>query len=166
MQLSRTLGGANNFIHGMEISMNSIILTVDDGTQLVCTNFHQSRKQKLKLYVWLPLEKKWVVTYAKNEYTEKMWAYYRKCEHKNRIRISIIVDGMHGRKIDVALRTPEDDNFIILDSCDDDYYEEENSVINILPLSVFPAFITQFSNLETEAFSEVWNAWKTIAAYS
>lgn len=86
MQLSRTLGGCCDIIHGKEFPMNSIILTVDNGTQLVCTNFHQSRKQKLKLYVWLPVEKKWVVTYAKNEYTEMMWTYHRKCEHKNRIR--------------------------------------------------------------------------------
>lgn len=84
MQLSRTLGGCCDIIHGKEFPMNSIILTADNGTQLVCTNFHQSRKQKLKLYVWLPIDKKWVVTYAKNEYTEMMWAYYRKCEHKSR----------------------------------------------------------------------------------
>lgn len=50
--------------------MNSIILSSENGTQLVCINFHQSCKQKLKLYVWLPIDKKWVITYTKNEYTE------------------------------------------------------------------------------------------------
>lgn len=86
MKLSRTLGGSCNTVHGKEFPMNSIIFTSDNGTQLVCSDFRQSRKQELRLYVWLPAEKKWVITHAKNEYTEMIWDYYRKYEHKHRIR--------------------------------------------------------------------------------
>lgn len=86
MQLSRTLGGCSNFIHGREFPMHSIVMQLNNGTELVCTNFRHSRKLPLELFCYIPTEKKWVRTYAKNEYTEMMWDYYRKCERKNRMR--------------------------------------------------------------------------------
>lgn len=39
MQLSHTLGGCCNTVHGREFPMNTIILRLDNGTELVCTNF-------------------------------------------------------------------------------------------------------------------------------
>lgn len=70
-------------LHTKEFPMGSIVLELDNGTQLVCNKFNHSRKQKLELLVWLPNQKKWVRTFAKNEYTEIMWNYYRK--HKRRV---------------------------------------------------------------------------------
>lgn len=86
MKLSRTLGGCCNFVHGREFPMNSVILQLDNGTGLVCTNFKQSRKLPLQVYCYLPTEKKWTIMLLKGECKEIMWDYYRKCEHKNRIR--------------------------------------------------------------------------------
>lgn len=68
--------------HGKEFPVGAIILTLDNKIELVCTKFNHSRKEKLELFVWLPSEKKWVKTYAKNEYTEMMWDYYRKNQKK------------------------------------------------------------------------------------
>lgn len=86
MQLSRTLGGCCNIVHGREFPTNTIILRLDNGTELVCTNFRQSRKKPLQVYCYIPTEKKWVVTSLKGNYKEIMWDYYRKCERKHRIR--------------------------------------------------------------------------------
>ena len=86
MQLSRTLGGCNNTVHGKEFPMNSVILHLDNGTDLVCTNFRQSRKDPLQVYCYIPMEKKWVITLLRDDYKEIMWNYHRKCERKNRGR--------------------------------------------------------------------------------
>lgn len=64
------------YIHNREFHMNSIILTLDNRMILVCNDFNHSRKDKVKLTVWLSDKKKWVYTYAKNEYTEIMWDYF------------------------------------------------------------------------------------------
>ena len=71
-------------IKGKEMPMNSIVLRLDNKAILVCSKFNHSRKQNLELLVWLPTQKKWVRTYAKNEYTEMMWDYYRKHRQKRK----------------------------------------------------------------------------------
>lgn len=76
MKLSHTLGGCTNTIHDKYFPTNAIILTLNNGMQLVCHKFNHSRKYKLELLVWIPIEKKWVKTYDKNGYTEMMWNYY------------------------------------------------------------------------------------------
>ena len=95
MKLSRTLGGCCNFVHGREFPMGSVILQLNNGTELVCTNFRQSRKLPLKVYCYLPQEKKWATTLLKGECKEIMWDYYRKCERKNRIRKGNYAQLMH-----------------------------------------------------------------------
>lgn len=69
-------------IKGKEMSMNSIVLYLNNKAILVCSKFNHSRKHKLELLVWLPTQNKWMRTYAKNEYTEMMWNYYRKHQQK------------------------------------------------------------------------------------
>ena len=65
---------------------HEFILRLDNGTEFVCTNFRQSRKKPLKVYCYIPTEKKWAITFLKGNYKEIMWDYYRKCESKSRIR--------------------------------------------------------------------------------
>lgn len=84
MQLSRTVMW-NEIIHGREFPMDSIVLKADNGTVIVCCDFHHSRKEPLELFCFLPAEKKWIKTHAKNKYTELMWDYYRKCGRKHRV---------------------------------------------------------------------------------
>lgn len=69
-------------IHEKRFPANTIVLTLDNKTKLLCWKFNHSRKQKLELYVWLPIEKKWVITYARNRYTEIIWDYYREHQKK------------------------------------------------------------------------------------
>nr|DAG52804.1 MAG TPA: hypothetical protein [Caudoviricetes sp.] len=69
-------------LHNKEFAMGSIILELNNKCMLVSTDFHHKRKYALKVYVWLPNEEKWVRTYTKNKYTEKMWDYYRKHQQK------------------------------------------------------------------------------------
>lgn len=71
-------------LHNKEFTMNSIILELDNKCMLVSSDFHHKRKYALKVYVWLPNEKKWVYTYAKNELTEKMWDYHRQTQKRNK----------------------------------------------------------------------------------
>lgn len=73
-------------LHNKEFAMNSIILELDNKCMLVSSDFCHKRKYALKVYVWLPNEKKWVYTYVKNELTEKMWDYYRQTQKHNKKR--------------------------------------------------------------------------------
>lgn len=69
-------------LHNKEFPMNSIILELDNKCILISSDFYHKRKYALKVYIWLPYEKKWVYTYAKNQYTEMMWDCYRKHQQK------------------------------------------------------------------------------------
>ncbi len=82
MRISHTFG--REFLHNKELPMNAIVLHLNNGMVLVCSDFNHSRKQNLELLVWLPTQKKWVRTYAKNECTEMMWDYYRKYQQKRK----------------------------------------------------------------------------------
>ena len=77
MQISHTLGGCTNNIHGKYFPTNSVILRMDNGTILVCHDFRKTRNGSTQLFCYLPKEKKWVITYAKNKYTEMMLQYYK-----------------------------------------------------------------------------------------
>ena len=81
MQIEKILM-SHEVIKGKEMPMNSIVLRLDNKVILVCSKFNHSRKQNLELLVWMPTQNKWVRTYAKNEYTEMMWDYYRKHQQK------------------------------------------------------------------------------------
>lgn len=80
MQIYKALN--TEILHNKEFRMGSIILQLDNKMILVCNKFNHSRKYNLELTIWLPTENKWVRTYAKNEYTEMMWNYYRKHQQK------------------------------------------------------------------------------------
>lgn len=83
MQIEKILM-PHEVIKGKEIPMNSIVLRLDNKMILVCSKFNHSRKQNLELLIWLPTENKWMRAYAKNEYTEMMWDYYRKHQQKRK----------------------------------------------------------------------------------
>lgn len=74
MKIRKTLSA--ELVHDKEFAMGSIVLELDNKIILVCNDFHHSRKQKVKLIVWLPSERKWVKAYEKNSLTEIMWDYY------------------------------------------------------------------------------------------
>lgn len=65
-------------IRGMYFPMNSVVMRLDNGMRLVCTNFHTKRIGFLELFVWLPDQGKWVKTHEKNILTNAMWEYYSK----------------------------------------------------------------------------------------
>lgn len=82
MQIYKALN--TEVLHNKEFHMGSIIMRLDNGVILVCNKFNHSRQYNLELIIWLPNEKKWVRTYAKNQCTEMMWDYYRKYQEKRR----------------------------------------------------------------------------------
>lgn len=86
MKITHTLGGSDNTVHGRNFPKDSIIMQLDNGLELVCCDFHHSRENPLELFCYILAEKKWIKTYAKNEYTEMMWDYYRKISRKNKTR--------------------------------------------------------------------------------
>lgn len=65
-------------IRGMYFPMNSVVMHLDNGMRLVCTNFNTKRIGFLELFVWLPDQGKWVKTHEKNVLTNAMWDYYSK----------------------------------------------------------------------------------------
>lgn len=87
MNLSHTLGGCANIVHGKEFPMNSVILKLDNGIELVCASFQQSRKKPIIIFVYLPNEKKWKKVCTKNAYTEMMWDYYKKNKTQEKIML-------------------------------------------------------------------------------
>ena len=50
-------------IRGMYFPMNSVVMHLDNGMRLVCTNFNTKRIGFLELFVWLPDQGKWVKTH-------------------------------------------------------------------------------------------------------
>lgn len=68
--------------------MGSIVLTLDNKMQIVCNDFNHSRKEKLRLLIWIPSENKWFKMYAKNKYTEIIWDYHRKHQKKRNKHIN------------------------------------------------------------------------------
>lgn len=71
--------------HGKSFPMGSVMLFFNN-YELVCTNFptgKNCREKKIKIYVYLPNEKKWVITYEKNDLTNAMWDYYLTKQKKN-----------------------------------------------------------------------------------
>ena len=112
MQIEKILM-PHEVIKGKEIPMNSIVLRLDNKSILVCSKFNHSRKQNLELLVWLPAQKKWVRTYAKNEYTEIMWDYYRKHQQKRKCGLSKeIKSNDENRKHRQPQVTPEKEEMI------------------------------------------------------
>lgn len=99
MQLSRTFGGCTNLIHGREFPTNTIILRLDNGIELVCTNFRQSRKKPLRVYCYIQTEKRWAITFLKGSKKEIMWDYYRKNKKNKSTNYAHIAHMMkHDRK--------------------------------------------------------------------
>ena len=74
MKICKTL--VAEMVHNEEFPMGSIVLELNNNIVLICHDFNHSRKQKVQISVWLPIEKKWVCTYLKNKYTEIMWDYF------------------------------------------------------------------------------------------
>ena len=68
MQIYKALN--TEVLHDKEFRMGSIILQLDNKMILVCNKFNHKRKYNLELIVWLPTEKKWFRTYAKNEFNK------------------------------------------------------------------------------------------------
>jgi hypothetical protein len=83
VRIYQTLGGGY-LIHGREFPMGTVVLQLDNGVELYCSNFNTPRKYDLQVLVYIPHEKKWLRCMMKNEYTEQMWQYYRKCSRKKR----------------------------------------------------------------------------------
>ncbi len=75
--------------HNREMHMNTICVLLNNGNVLTCEKFPCSQKEKLKLIIWLSAERKWVKTYAKNEYTEMIWQYYFKLLRKSRCKVNV-----------------------------------------------------------------------------
>lgn len=87
MKLSKALN--IEVIHNKEFAIGSIILELDNKLVLVSTDFHHTRKRPIKMWAWLPDERKWVKAYLKNQYTEIMWNYYRKHQkHPDKKRVN------------------------------------------------------------------------------
>lgn len=85
MKISRTLN--REILHNKEFPMNTIILHLNNGIELYCSDFNHSRKQELEIYAYIVSERKWVKTHGKNEYTEIMWNYHRKIQRKSKCKI-------------------------------------------------------------------------------
>lgn len=97
MQISRTLLHGE-VLHNRQFPMYSVILKLDNGIELVCTDFKHSRKEKLELFCYVPNKKKWVRFYAKNEYTELMWNFHRKHNKQHGKKINTRNLMKHDRK--------------------------------------------------------------------
>lgn len=62
-------------IHKLEFPMDSIVLSAQNGTQIVAMPFafRKHNRGRLKIYVWDGC--KWILTTAQNQYTDLMWNY-------------------------------------------------------------------------------------------
>lgn len=67
----------NEFVHGKEFPMNSIVLSFDNKIKLVGAKFIVAPNAKLEFYVWLPTEKRWFKYNKKDVWTNTIVAYYK-----------------------------------------------------------------------------------------
>lgn len=77
-------------IHEKTFLKGNVVLYLDNNMILVSSDFNHKRTQKLQMFCYLPVDKKWVLTHDKNQYTELMWDCYRrnKVRHKKKESIN------------------------------------------------------------------------------
>ena len=81
IKIYHTLGG-QYLIHGKEFPKGTVVLQMENGTELFCRNFNTARSRKLFVMIYNPVKKNWNRCMMKNKYTELMWDYYRKNKKK------------------------------------------------------------------------------------
>lgn len=67
----------NTFIHNREISPESVVCILSNGTILVCFDF-RSRNKKLPILYYAPKQKKWFLTYQWDQFTKAMYDLYKR----------------------------------------------------------------------------------------
>ena len=72
-----------SYIHNKEFIMDSVVLCLENGVEIVCSDFPNSSKAKLFVTVWNPQSKKWGTALMRNKYSQIMWDFYRS-KHKRR----------------------------------------------------------------------------------
>lgn len=74
---------STSYIHNKEFIMDSVVLCLENGVKIVCSDFQKSSKAKLFVTVWNPQTKKWGTALMRNKYSQIMCDFYRS-KHKRR----------------------------------------------------------------------------------
>lgn len=72
----------NDFVRKREFPVNSVVVYLDNGTVIVCKDFSRPRTEKLCLFHWSPEERQWKRSFVKDDCTEMIWKFHRKCQRK------------------------------------------------------------------------------------
>lgn len=90
----------NGIVHGLshDVPMGSIMIKFENGSEILCMDFHKMHNQKLNVLCYDPFDKKWKHFCVKNEYTEMLWKYHRKYERKLSCKINCHALMRHDRR--------------------------------------------------------------------
>lgn len=72
------------YIHNKEFIMDSVVLCLENGVEIVCSDFQKSSKSKLFVTIWNPQSKKWGTALMRNKYSQIMWDFYRSKHKKHK----------------------------------------------------------------------------------
>lgn len=90
----------SEFVHGLKhaVPMGSVMLKFENGSKILCMDFHKMQSQKLNVLCYDPFNKIWKQFCVKNEYTDLLWKYHRKYERKLSCKINCHALMRHDRR--------------------------------------------------------------------
>lgn len=84
-------------MHGREFPKGTVVLQLDNGVEMYCSNF-KTKSRILLVLLYDPRKEKWFCGKMKNDYTELMWKYFIK--HKKEIIPERIIFNKNKRRSD------------------------------------------------------------------
>lgn len=88
MKIYHILGDERYFVHGRNFPKYTVVLVLNNGTELYCDNFRYTKDGKMEILCYIPFSQKWGKFYAKNQYTDMMEKYRKEHPEKRRHRHS------------------------------------------------------------------------------
>ena len=76
MKVYHTYGG-QYLMHGREFPKGTVVLQLDNGVEMYCSNF-KTKSRTLLVLLYDPRKEKLFCGKMKNDYTELMWKYFIK----------------------------------------------------------------------------------------
>lgn len=88
MKIYHILGDERYFVHGRNFPKYTVVLVLNNGTELYCDNFRYTKDGKMEILCYIPVSQKWGKFYAKNQYTDIIEKYRKEHPEKRKHRHS------------------------------------------------------------------------------
>ena len=86
MKIYHILGDERYLVHGRKFPKYTVVLILNNGTELYCDNFRYTKDGKMEILCYIPVSHKWGKFYAKNQYTDMIEKYRQEYPEKRKHR--------------------------------------------------------------------------------